>query len=529
MAAKEVLFSKDARSQMMEGVNIVANAVKATLGPKGRNAVLSQGIKSPIITKDGVSVAKAITLPDMFPNMGAQMLKEVASKANTEAGDGTTTATVLAQALMVEGMKAIESGANPIDIKRGMDKALKVVSDAVREFAQPCDTQEEIVQVATISANGEDSVGEMIAKAIAAVGKEGIVNIVGGKVSEDSLTVVEGTEFPVGMFSPYFSNNEEKGNVEMEKPFYLFTDNPVEEIQSMLPLLQEVQKTGRPLALIVDEISAESVNTLVMNLIQGRLNIVVVRAPGFGDRRKAYMRDLATQTGAIVISEEAGTTMANATMQHLGQSSRLVVERGKTTIIGGAGTAEAIKQRAQSIQNEIDADETMDDYKISGLKERIGKLIGGVAVINVGADSDIEMKEKYDRFEDALCATRAAIEMGIVAGGGLTLYRAANLLSDLVKTDIHSDGIKIVQDAIRTPMLQIAMNAGVADIAGLLNIVNSTDEGYDYGYNAGDDCFENLIARGIIDPAKVTLSSLKYAVSVASLMLTTEVMVGEVQ
>jgi len=523
MAAKEVRFSDDARSRMVRGVNILANAVKATLGPKGRNAVLEKSFGAPTVTKDGVSVAKEIELKDKFENMGAQMVKEVASNTSDEAGDGTTTATVLAQAIIREGMKAVASGRNPMDIKRGIDKAVIVATEDIKKLAKPCKDNKAIAQVGTISANSDDSIGKTIAQAMEKVGKEGVITVEEGSGLQNELDVVEGMQFDRGYLSPYFINQQANQTAELDKPYILLVDKKISNIREMLPVLEGVAKAGRPLLVIAEDVEGEALATLVVNNIRGILKVAAVKAPGFGDRRKAMLQDIATLTGGTVISDEVGLQLEKATLNDLGEAKKIVVEKENTTIIDGAGKNADIKARVESIRQQIE--EATSDYDKEKLQERVAKLSGGVAVIKVGAATEIEMKEKKARVEDALHATRAAVEEGVVPGGGVALIRATKSLEKLEgANEDQTVGIRILARSIEEPLRQIVENAG-EDAAVILNQVKSGKGAY--GYNAATGQYGDMLDFGILDPAKVTRLALQNAASVAGLLLTTEVMIAE--
>jgi chaperonin GroEL len=523
MAAKEVRFGDDARVKMFRGVNILANAVKATLGPKGRNAVLDKSFGAPTITKDGVSVAKEIELKDKFENMGAQMVKEVASNTSDEAGDGTTTATVLAQAIIREGLKAVSSGRNPMDIKRGIDKAVIAAVEEIRKLAKPCKDNKAIAQVGTISANSDESIGKTIAEAMEKVGKEGVITVEEGSGLQNELDVVEGMQFDRGYLSPYFINQQANQTVELEKPLILLADKKISNIREMLPLLEAVAKQGRPLLVICEDVEGEALATLVVNNIRGILKVAAVKAPGFGDRRKAMLQDIAVLTGGTVISDEVGLQLEKATINDLGEAKKVVVEKENSTIIDGAGKASDIKARIESIRQQ--AEEATSDYDKEKLQERVAKLSGGVAVIKVGAATEIEMKEKKARVEDALHATRAAVEEGVVPGGGVALIRAQKALDKLEgANEDQTVGIRILSRSIEEPLRQIVENAG-EDAAVVLNQVKGGKGAY--GYNAGTGEYGDMIDAGILDPAKVTRLALQNAASVAGLLLTTEVMIAE--
>ena len=523
MAAKEVRFGDDARTRMVRGVNILANAVKATLGPKGRNAVLEKSFGAPTITKDGVSVAKEIELKDKFENMGAQMVKEVASNTSDEAGDGTTTATVLAQAIIREGLKAVASGRNPMDIKRGIDKAVIVATEEIRKLSKPCKDNKAIAQVGTISANSDESIGKTIAQAMEKVGKEGVITVEEGSGLQNELDVVEGMQFDRGYLSPYFINQQASQTVELEKPFILLVDKKIANIREMLPVLEGVAKSGRPLLVIAEDVEGEALATLVVNNIRGILKVAAVKAPGFGDRRKAMLQDIAILTGGTVISDEVGLQLEKATLNDLGEAKKIVVEKENTTIIDGAGKASDIKARIESIRQQVE--EATSDYDKEKLQERVAKLSGGVAVIKVGAATEIEMKEKKARVEDALHATRAAVEEGVVPGGGVALIRALKALDKLEgANEDQTVGIRILARSIEEPLRQIVENAG-EDAAVILNQVRSGKGSY--GYNAATGEYGDMLDFGILDPAKVTRLALQNAASVAGLLLTTEVMIAE--
>jgi chaperonin GroEL len=523
MAAKEVRFSDDARSRMVRGVNILANAVKATLGPKGRNAVLEKSFGAPTVTKDGVSVAKEIELKDKFENMGAQMVKEVASNTSDEAGDGTTTATVLAQAIIREGMKAVASGRNPMDIKRGIDKAVEVATVEIKKLAKPCKDNKAIAQVGTISANSDESIGKTIAQAMEKVGKEGVITVEEGSGLQNELDVVEGMQFDRGYLSPYFINQQANQTAELEKPYILLVDKKISNIREMLPVLEGVAKAGRPLLVIAEDVEGEALATLVVNNIRGILKVAAVKAPGFGDRRKAMLQDIAVLTGGTVISDEVGLQLEKATLNDLGEAKKVVVEKENTTVIDGAGKASDIKARVESIRQQ--AEEATSDYDREKLQERVAKLSGGVAVIKVGAATEIEMKEKKARVEDALHATRAAVEEGVVPGGGVALIRATKALEKFEgANEDQTVGVRILARSIEEPLRQIVDNAG-EDAAVILNQVKAGKGAY--GYNAANGEYGDMLDFGILDPAKVTRLALQNAASVAGLLLTTEVMIAE--
>ncbi|MBM4215732.1 MAG: chaperonin GroEL [Gammaproteobacteria bacterium] len=523
MAAKEVRFSDDARQRMVRGVNVLANAVKATLGPKGRNAVLEKSFGAPTVTKDGVSVAKEIELKDKFENMGAQMVKEVASNTSDEAGDGTTTATVLAQAIIREGLKAVASGRNPMDIKRGIDKAVIVATEEIKKLAKPCKDNKAIAQVGTISANSDESIGKTIAQAMEKVGKEGVITVEEGSGLQNELDVVEGMQFDRGYLSPYFINQQANQTVELEKPFILLVDKKISNIREMLPVLEGVAKSGRPLLVIAEDVEGEALATLVVNNIRGILKVAAVKAPGFGDRRKAMLQDIAVLTGGTVISDEVGLQLEKATLNDLGEAKKIVVEKENSTIIDGAGKAGDIKARIESIRQQVE--EATSDYDKEKLQERVAKLSGGVAVIKVGAATEIEMKEKKARVEDALHATRAAVEEGVVPGGGVALIRATKALEKLEgANEDQTVGVRILARSIEEPLRQIVENAG-EDAAVVLNQVKAGKGAY--GYNAATGEYGDMLDFGILDPAKVTRLALQNAASVSGLLLTTEVMIAE--
>ena len=523
MAAKEVKFGDSARARMVEGINILADAVKVTLGPKGRNVVLERSYGAPTVTKDGVSVAKEIELKDKFANMGAQMVKEVASKTSDIAGDGTTTATVLAQSIVREGMKFVAAGMNPMDLKRGIDKAVVATIAELKSFSKPCTTTKEIAQVGSISANSDADIGEIIANAMEKVGKEGVITVEDGKSLANELDVVEGMQFDRGYLSPYFINNGDKQQALLENPFVLLFDKKISNIRDLLPILEQVAKAGRPLLIIAEDVDGEALATLVVNNIRGILKTVAVKAPGFGDRRKAMLEDIAILTGGTVIAEETGLTLEKAVLKDLGQAKRIEVAKENTTIIDGAGEAAAIEARVKQIRIQIE--EATSDYDKEKLQERVAKLAGGVAVIKVGAATEVEMKEKKARVEDALHATRAAVEEGIVAGGGVALIRARAAIGKL-KGDNHDQdaGIKIVLRAMEQPLREIVANAGDEPSV----VVDKVQRGKgNYGYNASTGEYGDMVEMGVLDPTKVTRTALQNAASVAGLMLTTEVMVAE--
>ena len=523
MAAKDVVFGDSARAKMVEGVNILANAVKVTLGPKGRNVVLERSFGGPTVTKDGVSVAKEIELEDKLQNMGAQMVKEVASKTSDNAGDGTTTATVLAQSIVREGMKYVASGMNPMDLKRGIDKAVHAAVEELRKISKPCTTSKEIAQVGSISANSDSSIGDRIAEAMDKVGKEGVITVEDGKSLADELEVVEGMQFDRGYLSPYFINNPDKQVAVLENPFVLLHDKKVSNIRDLLPVLEQVAKAGRPLLIIAEDVEGEALATLVVNNIRGILKTVAVKAPGFGDRRKAMLEDIAILTGGQVIAEETGLTLEKATLQELGSAKRIEVGKENTTIIDGAGDAKNIEARVKQIRTQIE--EATSDYDREKLQERVAKLAGGVAVIKVGAATEVEMKEKKARVEDALHATRAAVEEGIVPGGGVALIRARTAIAELKGSNADQDaGIKIVLRAMEEPLRQIVINGGME--AGVVVAAVASGNG-NYGFNAATEEYGDLVEAGVVDPTKVTRTALQNAASVAGLLLTTDAAVAE--
>ncbi len=523
MAAKIVQFHDNARERMVRGVNVLANAVKVTLGPKGRNVVLDRSFGAPIITKDGVTVAKEIELKDKFENMGAQMVKEVASKTADVAGDGTTTATVLAQAIVQEGMKYVAAGMNPMDLKRGIDKAVHAVVDELKKLSKPCTTSKEIAQVATISANADTDIGEIIARAMDKVGKEGVITIEEGKSLENELEVVEGMQFDRGYLSPYFINDPDKQMAVLEDPFILLHDKKISSIRDLLPILEQVAKAGKPLLIVAEDVEGEALATLVVNSIRGILKVAAVKAPGFGDRRKAMLEDMAILTGGTVISEETGKKLEKTELTDLGRAKRVEIHKETTTIIDGAGDKAKIQARIKAIQAQIE--ETTSDYDREKLQERVAKLAGGVAVIKVGAATEVEMKEKKDRVDDALHATRAAVEEGIVPGGGVALLRARAAIKDL-KGDNHDQdaGIKIVLRAIEEPLRAIAANAGEEPSVVVAKVLEGKGN---FGWNAATGEYGDLMAMGVIDPTKVTRTALQNAASVAGLILTTDATVAE--
>ncbi len=523
MAAKDVMFGDDARTHMLKGVNILADAVKTTLGPKGRNVVLEKSFGAPTITKDGVSVAKEIELKDKFENMGAQMVKEVSSKTSDVAGDGTTTATVLAQAMVREGLKAVAAGMNPMDLKRGIDKAVTAATQQLKDMSVPCSDNKSIAQVGTISANSDTSVGDIIAEAMEKVGKEGVITVEEGSGLENELDVVEGMQFDRGYLSPYFVNNQESQMADLEEPYILLHDKKISNIRDLLPALEAVAKAGKPLLIIAEDIEGEALATLVVNNIRGIVKVAAVKAPGFGDRRKAMLQDIAILTGATVISEEVGLTLEKTTLNELGTAKRVQITKEETTIIDGAGTEGDIKGRCEQIRTQMES--TTSDYDKEKLQERLAKLAGGVAVIKVGAATEVEMKEKKARVEDALHATRAAVEEGIVPGGGVALVRSLQTIGE-VKGDNHDQdvGIDIARRSMEEPLRQIVSNCGEEASVVLNNVKNSTGN---QGYNAANGEYGDMVEMGILDPTKVTRSALQNAASVAGLMITTECMVAE--
>nr|AFH78194.1 chaperonin GroEL [Candidatus Sodalis melophagi] len=523
MAAKDVKFGNNARVKMLRGVNVLADAVKVTLGPKGRNVVLDKSFGAPVITKDGVSVAREIELEDKFENMGAQMVKEVASKANDAAGDGTTTATVLAQSIVNEGLKAVAAGMNPMDLKRGIDKAVIAAVEELKKLSVPCSDSKAIAQVGAISANSDETVGTLIAEAMAKVGKEGVITVEEGSGLQDELDVVEGMQFDRGYLSPYFVNKPETGVVELESPFILLADKKISNIREMLPVLEAVAKAGKPLLIIAEDVEGEALATLVVNTMRGIVKVAAVKAPGFGDRRKAMLQDIAILTAGTVISEEIGLELEKATLEDMGQAKRVVITKDTTTIIDGVGDKALIDSRVTQINQQ--RDEATSDYDREKLQERVAKLAGGVAVIKVGAATEVEMKEKKARVEDALHATRAAVEEGVVAGGGVALIRVANSIAELRgDNEDQNVGIKVARRAMEAPLRQIVANAG-EEPSVIANKVKA-GEG-NTGYNAATEEYGNMIDMGILDPTKVTRSALQYAASIAGLMITTECMVTD--
>ena len=524
MSAKDVKFGDSARSKMIAGVNILADAVKVTLGPKGRNVVIDRSFGAPHITKDGVSVAKEITLKDKFENMGAQLVREVSSKTNDIAGDGTTTATVLAQAILNEGIKSVTAGMNPMDLKRGIDLAVKTVVENIKQTAKPASDSKAIEQVGSISANSDTTVGSLIAQAMEKVGKEGVITVEEGSGFEDSLDVVEGMQFDRGYISPYFANKQDTLTAELENPFILLVDKKVSNIRELITVLEAVAKTGKPLLIIAEDVEGEALATLVVNNMRGIIKVCAVKAPGFGDRRKAMLQDIAILTGGTVISEEIGMQLDQTSLEHLGTAHKVTVSKENTVIVDGAGNAGQIAERVQQIRAQIE--ESTSEYDKEKLQERVAKLAGGVAVIKIGAATEVEMKEKKDRVDDALHATRAAVEEGVVAGGGVALVRAAKALDGVTgANDDQNVGINILRRAIEAPLRQIVANAG-DEPSVVINAVKN-GEG-NFGYNAATGEYGDMLEMGILDPAKVTRSALEHAASVAGLMLTTECMITEI-
>ena len=521
--AKDIKFSQEARSLILEGVNTLADAVKVTLGPKGRNVVIEKSFGSPNITKDGVTVAKEIDLADRFANMGAQMVKEVASKTSDTAGDGTTTATVLAQAIFREGIKLVAAGASPIAIKRGIDKAVGVIVEELKVISKPIANQKEIAQVGTISANNDETIGNIIAEAMDKVGKEGVITVEEAKSMETTLEVVEGMQFDRGYLSPYFVTDSERMECVLDDPYILIHEKKISAMKDLLPILEQIAKSGKPFIILAEEVEGEALATLVVNKLRGTLNCCAVKAPGFGDRRKAMLEDIAILTGGQVISEDLGIKLESITLQDLGKAKRVTVDKDNSTIIDGAGSKEGIEKRVKQIRAQIE--ESSSDYDKEKLQERLAKLIGGVAVINVGAATETEMKEKKARVEDALHATRAAVEEGIVPGGGVALLRASKALDKLAGANADEDaGIKIIKRAVQEPLRMISENAGVEASIVIDKVLNNAGS---FGYNASADKYEDLIVAGIIDPTKVERTALQNAASVSSLMLTTEAMIAD--
>ncbi len=524
MTAKQVLFGDDARVRMVRGINILANAVKVTLGPKGRNVVLDRNFGSPLVTKDGVTVAREIELKDKFENMGAQMVREVASKTNDNAGDGTTTATVLAQAIVVEGMKFVAAGMNPMDLKRGIDKAVECAVAELKKISKPVTTTKEIAQVGSISANSDTEIGEIIAEAMEKVGKEGVITVEDGKSLKNELDVVEGMQFDRGYLSPYFITNPDKQVAVLENPYILLHDQKIGNIRDLLPILEQVAKAGRPLLIICEDLEGEALATLVVNSLRGILKVCAVKAPGFGDRRKATLEDIAILTGGTLVTKDIGLSLDKATLEHLGQAKRVEVNKENTTIINGSGNPEMIEARVKNIRTQIES--VTSDYDREKLQERVAKLAGGVALIKVGAATEVEMKEKKARVDDALHATRAAVEEGVVPGGGVALVRAQKAVAQLKgDNEEQTAGIKIVLRAMEEPMRQIVGNAGLEPSV----VVNAVANGEgNYGFNAQTSQYGDMVAMGVLDPTKVTRTALQNAASVASLILTTDCMIGDI-
>jgi chaperonin GroEL len=524
MSAKDIKFGPEARNLMLDGVNLLANAVKVTLGPKGRNVVLDKSFGAPTITKDGVSVAQEIELENKFENMGAQMVKEVASKTNDIAGDGTTTATVLAQALVVEGVKSVAAGMNPMDLKRGIDKATEAAVAALRDLSQPCNDTKAIAQVGTISANSDTSVGDIIAEAMERVGQAGVITVEEGQAFDNELDVVEGMQFERGYLSPYFVNNQDSMSADLETPYVLLHDSKISNIRDLLPALEAVQKSGRPLLIIAEDIEGEALATLVVNNIRGIVKVAAVKAPGFGDRRKAILQDIAVLTGAVVISEEVGLSLEGVTEDQLGSAKRIEVGKDETVIVDGGGKKSDIKGRIAQITAQ--KEKTTSEYDLEKLQERLAKLSGGVAVIKVGAATEVEMKEKKDRVDDALHATRAAVEEGVVPGGGVALVRAIAALKDLTGDNHDQDiGITICKRAMEEPLRQIVANGGGEASVVLNNVANG--EG-NYGFNASTEVYGDMLEMGILDPTKVVRAALQHAASISGLMITTEAMITDI-
>ncbi len=523
MAAKDVKFGDDARSRMVRGINVLANAVKVTLGPRGRNVLLDKSFGAPTVTKDGVSVAKEIELEDKFENMGAQMVKEVASKTSDVAGDGTTTATVLAQAIVREGMKAIAAGMNPMDLKRGIDKAVTATVEELKKLSKPCTDDKAIAQVGTISANADENIGRIIADAMKKVGKEGVITVEEGKSLENELDVVEGMQFDRGYISPYFINNQQNMSAELEAPYVLLYDKKISNVRDLLPVLEGVAKASKPLLIVAEDVEGEALATLVVNTIRGIVKVAAVKAPGFGDRRKAMLQDIAILTGGQVISDEVGLSLEKTTLADLGTARKIVIAKENTTIIDGAGKTEEIQGRVEQIRRQIE--EATSDYDKEKLQERVAKLAGGVAVIKVGAATEIEMKEKKARVEDALHATRAAVEEGVVPGGGVALIRALQAIKDLKSGNPDQDrGIAIALCAMEEPLRQIVANAGEEPSVVMNRIAQGSGN---FGYNAATGEYGDMVEMGVLDPTKVTRYALQNAASVAALLITTEAMIAE--
>jgi chaperonin GroEL len=523
MSAKEIVFSDAARAAVLRGVNALADAVKVTLGPKGRNVVINKSFGSPLVTKDGVTVAKEIELENKLENMGAQMVKEVASKTSDVAGDGTTTATVLAQAIFREGSKLVTAGTNPMDLKRGIDAAVTAISEELKKISKPTTSHTDIAQVGTISANGDKSIGEIIAQAMEKVGKEGVITVEENKGLETTLDVVEGMQFDRGYLSPYFVTDPERMVAELDDPYILINEKKISNMKELLPLLEKVAQSGRPLVVIAEDVDGEALATLVVNKLRGTLKVAAVKAPGFGDRRKAMLQDIATLTGGELISEDVGFKLENATLSHLGRAKKFTIDKDNSTIVDGAGDKAGIEGRVGQIRKQIE--DTTSDYDREKLQERLAKLVGGVAVIKVGAATETEMKEKKARVEDALHATRAAVEDGIVPGGGVTLIRAAKVLENLKLEGDQNFGVNIIKRAVEEPLRMIAQNAGVEGSIVVQKIKENSS--VNFGYNAATDEYGDLIAWGIIDPTKVSRTALQNAASVASLMITTEALIAD--
>ena len=522
MPAKKIVYGSKAREAMLKGVNTLANAVKITLGPKGNNAVLDKSFGGPLVTKDGVTVAKEIEITDKFENMGAQMVKEVASKTSDVAGDGTTTATVLAQAIYAEGQKLVAAGANPMAIKRGIDMGTAAVVDALKKMSKPTKDRKEIEQVGTISANNDEAVGQLIAEAMEKVGKEGVITVEEAKSMETTLDIVEGMQFDRGYLSPYFVTDAERMVAELEEPFILLNEKKISNMKDLLPILEQTAKMGKPLLIIAEDVDGEALATLIVNKLRGTLQVAAVKAPGFGDRRKAMLQDIAILTGGQVVSEDLGIKLENLTVNDLGKCRTVKIDKDNTTIVDGGGTKSAIAGRVKQIRSQIE--ETKSDYDREKLQERLAKLVGGVAVVNIGAATETEMKEKKARMEDALNATRAAVEEGIVPGGGVALLRCVDALGRLNAAGEEKNGVAILKRALQEPLRQIVANAGLEGSV----VVNKVLEGKDdYGFNAATETYENLLAAGVIDPTKVVRFALQNAASVTGLMLTTEAMIAE--
>lgn len=522
--AKELRYSEEARGMILRGVNSLADAVKVTLGPKGRNVVIQKSYGAPTITKDGVTVAKEIELENNFENMGAQMVKEVAQKTNDDAGDGTTTATVLAQAIYREGVKLVTAGHNPMELKRGIDFAVSKIIENLKANTKKVKSKQEIAQVGTISANNDREIGNLLAEAMEKVGNDGVITIEESKTGVTTLDVVEGMQFDRGYLSPYFVTNPEKMECSFENPHLFITDKKISSMKDLLPILEKNMQTGRPLLIIAEDVEGEALTTLVVNKLRGTLNVAAIKAPGFGDRRKEMLQDIATLTGSTVISEELGRTLESADLADLGTCSKISIDKENTTIVGGAGDKKAVNNRVATIRKQME--DSTSDYDKEKLQERLAKLVGGVAVVNVGAPTETEMKEKKDRVEDALNATRAAVEEGIVVGGGCALVRAAKILEGLEGATVEETfGIKIVKRAVEEPLRQIATNAGFEASVVVHTIMSSKDE--NYGFNANANVYEDMVKAGIIDPTKVVRSALQNAASIAGLMLTTETMIAD--